>query len=92
KDVLSGETLRTGWDQGRMQENELLRCIEEIAPSVIAADIVGDISSYNYKSRLKKIMRLIDRYEQMPTNIEKEQFKHRELNMKILSLLKGISA
>jgi arginase family enzyme len=92
KDVLSGETLRTGWDQGQMQENELLGCIEEIAHSVIAADIVGDLSSYNYKSRLKKIMRMIDGYEQMPINIEKEQLKHRELNMKILSLLKGISA
>lgn len=91
KDVISNRTLRTGWDQGRMQENELLRCIKEIVPSVIAADIVGDISSYNYKSRLKKIMRMIDGYEQMLINIEREQHKHRELNMKILSLLKGIS-
>jgi arginase family enzyme len=92
KDVLSGETLTTGWDQGKMQEDELLGCIKEIAPSVIAADIVGDISSYNYKSRMKKIMRMIDGYEQMPINIEKEQLKHRELNMKILPLLKGISS
>lgn len=87
KDVLFSETLRTGWDQGQMQENELLRCVEGIAPSVIAADIVGDISSHNYKSPLKRLLRWMDGGEQIPSNIQEEQFKHRDINLRILSLL-----
>lgn len=90
KDVLSNKVLTTTWDQGKMQEEELLKCIKEIAQFVIAADVVGDISIYKYKSRMKKIIRIIDGYERMPIELEREQLKHKQLNMKILSLLNEI--
>jgi len=88
KDVLLSDVVRTTWDQGRMSEKELLKCVEEIAPTVIAADIVGDISFYNYRNSIKRIMRWVDGYEKSPFLVEEERFKHMNINMKIFSLLR----
>lgn len=87
KDVLRKEVVATGWDQGLMTEAGLLESVAMIAPSVIAADIAGDISSYSYRNPLKKLMRWVDGHDSLPDNIEKERLKHRELNMKILAAL-----
>lgn len=91
KDVLMDGVVRTGWDQGRMTEKELLECIKAIAPNIIAADIVGDISSYKYKSHLKRFLRWIDGSERLPEHIDSEKLRHGDINMKILSLLKDIN-
>ena len=91
KDVFLNDVVRTTWDQGLLSEGEILKCVEELAPYIIAADIVGDISFYKYKNPLKRIMQWMDKKEQPPYNIEKERMKHLHINMKILSFLKGIS-
>lgn len=87
KDVLSRSAALSTWDQGKMEEAELLRCIENIAPSVVAADIVGDISLYRYKSLLKRLLRRADGEDLPIGDIESERLKHQELNKKLLSLL-----
>lgn len=91
KDVFHDGVVRTTWDQGRMSENNVFNCVEELAPRVIAADIVGDISFYTYQNPFKKVLRWIDGEGWPPFTLEKEREKHRNINMKILSLLKGIS-
>lgn len=91
KDVFLNDVVRTTWDQGLLSEGEVLKCMEELVPYIISADIVGDISFYKYKNPLKRIMQWMDKKRQPPYNIEKERMKHLNINMKILSFLKGIS-
>jgi hypothetical protein len=87
KDVLSKETVRTTWDQGKMTENMLFECIGKIADRTFAADITGDLSSYRYKSLVKRLLRRVDGCEQMPPDPRGELKKHTALNLKILSHL-----
>lgn len=91
KDVLSPEAVKTTWDQGRLTEAELMECVKAVAPSVVAADVTGDISTYSFKSSVKKIVRWIDGFEAAPVDIELERKRHTELNMKILAALKSIA-
>jgi arginase family enzyme len=87
KDVLAQDVLKTAWDQGRMRRSELLECVGLIAPRLVAADVVGDISVYRYKGRMKRLMRRLDGREFPFPDIQAERQKHRNLNMEILSLL-----
>lgn len=90
KDVLSKESLKTTWDQGELSENDLLQCVREILPYVFAVDIVGDISSHDFKSHLKKIMKWLDGEKKFSPPSEKEHLRHTDFNMKLISLIKGI--
>lgn len=87
KDVLAHSVVGATWDQGKMREDELLTCIGTIAPKVIAADVAGDISSYNYRSFMKRLMRRLDGYEPVPGPLEEARLRHGDINMKIVSLL-----
>jgi len=90
KDVLSDNVVRTTWDQGRMSEVELLECVRELAPYAAAADVVGDISFYNHRNPVKRLMRCLDKYEHPPIVIEEERLRHANINMKILSSLNEV--
>src|SRR5947209_870302 len=51
KDVLSHQDARTNWDQGVMRVHELENGVTMLRERVIAADVVGDVSAYRYRSR-----------------------------------------
>ena len=87
KDVLASDYIRTTWDQGEMPEDELMRCIEMLSPKVVAADITGDLSSYTYKSLLKKMLRRIDGATGPTSFTAVDLKKHQALNLRLLSLL-----
>ena len=87
KDVLSADSIRTTWDQGKMPENELMRCIKALSKKVVAADITGDISVPVYHNPMKKILRWIDGESSNPLFTTDDFYKHQTMNLKILSLL-----
>lgn len=89
KDVLSRQTVRTTWDQGKMYEDELLLCVQQISPRVEAADIVGDISFHHFRSPLKAMMRRLDGKEEIPSDIAEARRRHWDINRKLLMLLGG---
>jgi hypothetical protein len=60
KDVLTRDVVQTNWDQGVMTLQELEIAIDMIKPLVISSDVTGDISSYRYKTRFKRMLTRLD--------------------------------
>ena len=87
KDVLASDDILTTWDQGRLSEDDLMKCIEMLAPRVVAADITGDASSYTFQGLLKKILRWVDGAARTAAFTTEDLQKHQALNLKILSFL-----
>lgn len=92
KDVLCRDSLTTTWDQGRLAPADLLRCVAALSGRVAAADVVGDLSSHRYRGLLKRALRRLDGGERLPSRLEEERLKHRDLNLKLLALLAGPAA
>ena len=60
KDVLSPEDVRTNWDQGVMRLEEMRQLIALMQGRIIASDITGEVSVYDYKSRFKQMLSALD--------------------------------
>lgn len=54
KDVLSPDTVRTNWDQGRMTEPQLIAIVGALHGQLVGSDITGEVSTWRYASRLKR--------------------------------------
>jgi hypothetical protein len=88
KDVLAREVVQTNWDQGVMRLEELTAAIEMLRGRLIAADVVGDVSSYRYRSRLKRFLSGLDGQPKIPEDSLAEwQAQHQRVNAQLLSLL-----
>ena len=88
KDVLSPLAVRTNWDQGCLAEEGLLAAAAALKPSLIAADVTGEISSYLYRSRWKRLLSRLDGQTVAPlTDLEGDQQRQQRLNQKLASLL-----
>lgn len=88
KDVLSSRAVQTNWDQGILTEEELIRSVECLQPSVIAADITGEISFYSYRKRWKKLLSTLDGQSPAPpAHLDQLQEQHHQINEKILKAL-----
>jgi hypothetical protein len=60
KDVLSEETVRTNWDQGRFTAAPLFELIALLQKNLVGSDITGEISSWIYRSRWKRFLSALD--------------------------------
>jgi len=88
KDVLSGEVVQTNWDQGVMRVDELEAAIAMLRGNVIAADVVGDVSAYRYRSRFKRLLSALDHQPEIPpASLALWRDAHRRLNLRLHSLL-----
>jgi arginase family enzyme len=88
KDVLSPDVAQTNWDQGVMQLQELTAAIEILRPRVIGSDIVGEVSSYRYRSRWKRVLSALDRQPAIPPEkLAEWQSRHQSVNRQLLTLL-----
>lgn len=87
KDVLLRSVVRTTWDQGRMSLDELIRCVGELAPYTVAADVVGDVSFHDYLNPIKRLMNRLDKKEGRTIALEEQRLLHTSINMKLLTLL-----
>jgi len=54
KDAFSPEVVRTNWDQGQLQEAQLMQMIDLLQGQLIASDITGDVSEYRHPSAWKR--------------------------------------
>ncbi len=88
KDVLSHDIVQTNWDQGVMRLEELESVIAMLRPRIIGSDIVGDVSSYRYRSWFKRILSGLDRQPAIPvSSLAAWQARHREVNQRLRALL-----
>lgn len=60
KDVLSTEIIQTNWDQGRFSRQDLRAIIDLFPGRLTGADLCGDVSAYDYKSRFKRLLTRLD--------------------------------
>lgn len=88
KDVLAADVVRTNWDQGVMSADELETAIAMLRGNVVGADVVGDVSSYRYRGRFKRLLSALDRQPEIPAqSLESWRAAQRRLNLRLLSLL-----
>jgi arginase family enzyme len=60
KDVLSEETVCTNWDQGRFSAAQLFAVVALLKEKLIGSDITGEISSWTYRRRWKRLLSALD--------------------------------
>jgi arginase family enzyme len=88
KDVLARDVVQTNWDQGVMRLEELITAIGLLRGRIIASDVVGEVSSYRYRSRFKQFLSGLDGQSQISEKTMAEwQAQHQQVNLQLLSLL-----
>ena len=88
KDVLARDVVQTNWDQGVMRMEELMNAIRRVRGRLVASDVTGEVSSYRYRSRFKRLLSGLDRQPEIPERILDDwQTRHQEVNRQLLSLL-----
>jgi arginase family enzyme len=88
KDVLAADVVSTNWDQGVMRLEELTSAIRLLRDRLVGSDVTGDVSSYRYRSRFKRLLSGLDRQPPIPDDLlEAWQTRHQEVNRELLSVL-----
>ena len=88
KDVLARSEVRTNWDQGVMTLEDLEHGIDMIRNLVIASDVTGEVSSYQFASLWKRILTRLDRQPEIPADLLSSwQQQHQAVNQRLLSRL-----
>jgi hypothetical protein len=88
KDVLAHDVVQTNWDQGVMRLEELESAIATLQGRLIGSDVVGDVSSYRYRSRFKRLLSGLDGQPEIPaTSLEEWQIGHQRVNQRLVALL-----
>ena len=55
---------------------------------MIAADVVGDVSAYRYRSRFKRLLSRLDGQPDIPADaLDEWRAQHTRINQRLLSLL-----
>jgi arginase family enzyme len=89
KDVLARDVAQTNWDQGVMRLEELTSAIRMLQGRIVASDVVGDVSSYRYRSRFKRLLSSLDGQPQIPDHaLDQWQAQHQQVNRQLLNLLR----
>jgi arginase family enzyme len=88
KDVLAPDVVQTNWDQGVMRLEELMAAIRRLQGRIVASDVTGEVSSYRYRSRFKRLLSGLDRQPEIPQRTLNDwQTRHQEVNRQLLSVL-----
>jgi arginase family enzyme len=88
KDVLASDVVQTNWDQGVMRLEELTGSLRRLQQRIIASDVVGEVSSYRYRSLFKRLLSGLDKQPAIAERTLAEwQARHQEVNLQLLTLL-----
>ena len=88
KDVLSPDEVHTNWDQGVMRVAELGRAIGLLKSRLIASDVTGEVSTYRYQSRFKRLLSGLDKQPAISdTELTLWQREHQVINQQLLAWL-----
>jgi arginase family enzyme len=88
KDVLAPNVVQTNWDQGVMTMEDLEQGIDIVRNFVVASDVTGEVSSYRYSSRWKRILTWLDRQPEIPAGLLSIwQEQHQAVNQRLLAKL-----
>jgi arginase family enzyme len=88
KDVLAPTEVQTNWDQGVMRLEELNGVIKRLRGRILASDVVGEVSSYRYRSLFKRFLTGLDRQPEISEQkLTEWQIQHQRVNSALISLL-----
>ena len=88
KDVLSPQDVHTNWDQGCMRWSELGAIIEQLRGRLVGCDVTGEVSTYRYQSRFKRLLSGLDQQPDIPAQqLFEWQHEQRTLNLDLLRRL-----
>jgi Arginase family len=88
KDVLAYDEVITNWDQGVMGIDDLIGVIKQIQGRILASDVVGEVSSYQYQSLFKRYLSNLDHQLVIPEHsLINWQKQHQRVNLTLLSAL-----
>ena len=89
KDVLSPEDAHTNWDQGVLRLDELLSALQRMRGRIVGADVVGEVSTYRYRSRFKRLLSGLDAQPGIPQEMLAQwQAQHQAINLRLLEALR----
>jgi arginase family enzyme len=90
KDVLAADVVNTNWDQGVMRLEELTSAIRPFLGRLVGSDVTGDVSSYRYRSRFKRLLSGLDGQPAISDHLlDRWQTRHQEVNLHLLSLIRS---
>lgn len=93
KDAFSVATAHTNWDQGRLEERHALAIIAALGGRIIASDINGEVSAYQYRTWWKRLLSGMDGQEPVPqAELDAWQAQQRALNTRLLSAIAASTA
>ncbi len=88
KDVLARNEVHTNWDQGVMRMDELGAAIRLLRGRIVASDITGEVSTYRYRSRFKRLLSGLDSQPAIaPEALLEWQAEHQSINRQLLDWL-----
>jgi hypothetical protein len=88
KDAFSVDTARTNWDQGRLEEEHALAIIEALRGRIVASDINGEVSAYQYRTWWKRLLSGMDGQEPIPqSELDAWQAQQRAFNTRLLAAI-----
>ena len=75
-----------------MRLEELTSAIRPLRGRLVGSDVTGDVSSYRYRGRFKRLLSGLDRQPPIPNHLLDEwQTRHHDVNRELLSVLGSIS-
>lgn len=93
KDVLSAEVARTNWDQGVLDERDLLVALGTLHGRVAGADVTGGVSRARYRGLLKRMLVALDRQPEVDERqLGVWQAEHHALDLRLLAVLRKLYA
>lgn len=88
KDVFGKDVVETNWDQGCFEFGHIEKLLSACGDKLIGVDVTGEISSYQFRGRFKRILAKWDGLEEPePLKLKNWQKKQRDINGKIIDLL-----
>ncbi|MNR98704.1 Arginase family protein [compost metagenome] len=89
KDAFSPDVVRTNWDQGQLQEAQLMQMIDALDGQLIASDITGDVSEYRHPSAWKRWLSAGDEQTLAipPATLLAWQQQQQDLNQRLVTRL-----
>ncbi len=89
KDAFSPEVVRTNWDQGQLQEAQVMQMIDVLNGQLIASDITGDVSEYHHPSAWKRWLSAGDEQTLAiaPATLREWQAQQQAMNRRLVARL-----
>ena len=91
KDVFSTNVVRTNWDQGCFDLDNVRRLIEAFKGKLIGSDITGEVSVHHFQTSWKRWLSAVDRQPTIPAEaLSKWQTQQTAVNRQLLTWLKDV--